>query len=323
MPYNSAGSTIRADLNAVVLEAQSADNYFIGAQAMPPLAVDAKSGSYPKMQIAGGALLDNIASERSRGSTYNQVTRNWTSDTYDCVDRGLEEAVDDVDQRDLSRFFNYEATAARLCYRNVALAHEIRAAAALINATTYGAGTNSAVAYTAANLATIDFAQDVLAAIERVNNNGTQANTIVLSSTVFVRLALSTKLQNWIRGSNAGQSNTPVNAKTIAASFADFGIERVLVGRARYNTAKKGATASMSSVWGTTYVWVGAVNPNAMTPQDGGSAFTFYWNAEGGLFVSETYRDESKRSNMVRVRQNTTEKVVDSTAGTLITTQYS
>lgn len=323
MPYNSAGSTIRADLNAVVLEAQSADRHFIGAQAMPAMSVDAKSGSYPKMQIAGGALLDNIATERSRGSSYGVVSRNWTSDTYDCVDRGLEEAVDDVDQRDLARFFNYEATAARLTYRNVALAHEIRVAAALLNTTNFGSATNSAVAYTAANLATIDFAQDVLAAIERVNNYGTAANTIVLSSTVLVRLALSTKLQSWIRGSNAGQSNVPVNAATIAQSFADFGISRVLVGRARYNTAKKGATASMSSVWGTTYAWVGNVNPNAMTPQDGGAGFTFYWNAEGGLFVTETYRDEGKRSNMVRVRQNTTEKVVDGTAGTLIATQYS
>lgn len=323
MPFNSAGSTIRADLNSVVLEAQSADSYFIGQLVVPPLGVEAKSGTYPKMQIAGGALLDNIATERSRGSSYGQVSRNWTTDTYDCVDRGLEEAVDDVDQRDLARFFNYEATAARLCYRNVALGHEIRAAAAIMSTGNFGSGTNSAVAYTTGNLATIDFAQDVLAAIERVNNNGTQANTIVLSSTVLVRLALSTKLQSWIRGSNQGQSTSPVNAATIAQSFGDFGITEVLVGRARYNTAKKGATASMSSVWGTTYVWVGNVNPSAMTPQDGGAGFTFYWNAEGGLFVTETYRDESKRSNIVRVRQNTTEKVVDGTAGTLITTQWS
>jgi hypothetical protein len=39
--------------------------------------------------------------------------------------------------------------------------------------------------------------------------------------------------------------------------------------------------------------------------------------------VTETYRNETRRSNIVRVRQNTTEKIVDATQGTLITTQYS
>jgi hypothetical protein len=58
-------------------------------------------------------------------------------------------------------------------------------------------------------------------------------------------------------------------------------------------------------------------------PQDGGAGFTLVWNAEGGIFVSETYRDEKRRSNMVRVRQNTTEKVINANAGTLITTQWS
>ena len=55
----------------------------------------------------------------------------------------------------------------------------------------------------------------------------------------------------------------------------------------------------------------------------GGAGFTLYWNQDGGLYTSETYRNEGRRSNMVRVRQNTAEKVVDATAGTLITTQYS
>lgn len=321
--YNSSGATIRADLNIKVEEAAAADSFFIGGDVMPPLGVDAKSGTYPKIDIAGGALLDNIATERSRGGSYGNVVRKWGTDSYDCVDRGLEEPVDDTDQKDLARFFNLEQAAARLVLRNVRLAHEVRVAAATFNTTNYGSATNSAVAYTIANLATIDFPQDVIAAVERVNNNGAVANTVVLSSTVFARLALSAKLQSWIRGTAEGQSKVAVNAASIAASFRDFGIERVLIGRARYNTAKKGAAASMASVWGTTHVWVGQVNPSASTPMDGGAGFTLYWNAEGGIWVTETYRDEAKRSNMVRVRQNTAEKVVDGTAGTLIATQWS
>ena len=317
----TSGATIRADINAVVEEAAGADSFFIGAKAMPPFGVDAKSGTYPKIQIAAGELLSSGSTDRSRGGSYGSVTRQWTTDTYDCVDRGLEEPVDDTDVKDLAKFFNLEASTARWVLRNMMLAHEVRVAAALINATTFGAGTNSAVAYTEANIATISFVADVLAAIERVRDNGNNPNTIILSSAVYNRVRRATPVVNFVAGSIG--MGAKVNATTLGQAFADEGITQVLVGKARYNSAKKGQAKSMSAVWGNTYAWVGTVNPGAASLQDGGAGFTLVWNAEGGLFVSESYRDEAKRSNIVRVRQNTTEKVVDATCGTLITTQYS
>lgn len=317
----SSGATIRADLNLKVEEAQMADDFFIGLRAMPPLSVDAKSGTYPKLQIAAGELLTSGATERSTDGSYGEVTRQWTNDTYDCVDRGLEERVDDAQARDVARFFNLEATAARLVLRQMMLAHEIRVAAALVNATTFGAGTNSAVAYTEANIATISFVADVLAAIERVRNNGTNPDTILLSSTVYNRIRRATPTLTFVQGSLGKGSQ--VTGSTLAQAFADEGIKQVLVGKARYNSAKKGQSHSAANVWGNTYVWVGKANNAALDAKEGGAGFTFYWNAEGGLFVTETYREEKRRGNIVRVRQNTTEKVVDATAGTLITTQYS
>lgn len=318
---NTAGATIRADLNLKVEEAQAADDFFIGTRALPPLGVDAKSGTYPKLQIATGELLTASATERSNDGSYGEVSRQWTSDTYDCVDRGLEERVDDAASRDLARWFNLEVTAARLVLRQMMLAHEVRAAAALVNATTFGAGTNSVVAYTAANIATISFVEDVLLAIERVRNNGTNPDTIVLSSTVYNRIRRATPVLTFVQGSQG--KGAQVTSNTIAQAFADEGIRQCLVGKARYNSAKKGQALSASNVWGNTYVWVGKSNPGAMDAKEGGAGFTFHWNAEGGLFVTESYRDDKRRGNVVRVRQNTTEKIVDSTAGTLITTQYS
>lgn len=316
----SSGATIRADLNLKVEEAQMADDFFIGTRAMPPLGVDAKAGTYPKLQIAAGELLTNSATERSTDGSYGEVTRQWTTDNYDCVDRGLEERVDDAQAKDVARFFNLESTAARLVLRQMQLAHEIRVAGALINAGTFGAGTNSGVAYTEANIATISFIADVLAAIERVRNNGTNPDTIVLSSTVYNRIRRATLVQNFVTGSIG--KGAEVTGGTLAQAFADEGIRQVLVGKARYNSAKKGQAHSAANVWGNTYIWVGKANQNALDAKDGGAGFTFYWNAEGGLFVTETYREEKRRGTIVRVRQNTTEKVVDATAGTLITTQY-
>jgi len=323
MLYPTSGATIRHDLNTVVEEGAGIEDGLIGLSVLPPLGVAAKSGSYPKIQLAGGALMDAVATTRERGGAYGRVSRKWTTDTYDCVDYGLEEAVDDVDAADLSRFFDAEATAARLTRRNVLLAHEVRAAAAIMSTGNFGAATNSSVAYTVANLATVSFIDDVLVAIETLRNSGVNANTIVLSSQVMARIKQATKVQGWIRGTLQGNIDRPVNAANLAASFMDEGIENVFVGRARQNTAKKGQALSASSIWGTTYVWVGRVNRSATDPKQGGAGFTFHWNQEGGLFVTETYRDEPNRSNMVRVRQNVTEKIVDGTSGTLIATQYS
>jgi hypothetical protein len=319
--YNTSGATLRGDLNAVVEQGSAADKWFIGAQVLPPTLVAAKSGQYPILKLAAAELLSQGATLRAPGGKYGEAVRAWDSATYDCLDRGLEEAVDDVVAKDLGRYFNVEATKARLCLRNVMLDHEVRAAAEIMSTGNFGSATNSVVAYTAANVATISFVADILAAIERVNDNGGQANTIVLSSTVLNRVKLGTLVQNFLRGSLPSDATLNVTANSIAAAFADNGITQCLVGRARINSAKKGQAYSASSVWGNTYIWVGDVR--AGDPGLGGAGRTLVWNEDGGLFSTETYRDESRRSNMVRVRQNTDEVIVDSTAGTLIATQYS
>jgi hypothetical protein len=318
--YPSSGATIRADINAVVEECAVVDSYFIGERALPQFGVDAKSGTYPKLQMAGAELMTAGTTVRTPTGSYGEVSRLWTYDTYDCVDRGLEEAIDDTTQEDVARFFNAEASSAKWCLRNVKLDHETRAATALINATTFGAGTAAAVAYTEANIATISFIADVLAGIERCRDNGCNPNTIVLSSTVYNRVRRGTLTVNFV-ASQVGKGAT-VTANAIAAALADEGIEQCLVGKARYNSAKKGQTKSITNCWGNTYVWVGKCSRGASSMTDGGAGFTLTWNAEGGMWVTETYRDEKRRSNMVRVRQHTAEKIVDATAGTLITTSY-
>lgn len=321
--YPTSGAVIRGDLNIVVEEASAADQFHIGLQVMPAMSVGLKSGTHPKIQLAEGELLTSKDTARGDDGSYSEIVRAYTADTYDCVDRGLEERVDDADQRDLARFFSLESAAARLTRRNVALAHETRVAAAINSTANFGAATNSAVAYTEANIATINFPLDVYAAIERVNAYGAMANTIVMGSTVFARIRRANLTVSHVRGSLVGQLQTPIDSSAIAASFRDAGIEHCYIGRARYNSANKKAAYSASSIWGTTYVWVGYTNPSAATAMDGGAGFTFYWNEDGGLFTTETYRDEKRRSNMVRVRHNVIEKVTDGTAGTLIATQYS
>jgi hypothetical protein len=323
--YPTSGAALRGDINAVVEQASAADKFFIADLVLPFVPVPARSGQYPVIQIAAGELLTPIATERKSTGSYGEVHRAITSDTYDCIDRGLEEAVGDTDAADYARYFAMESTAARLTLRNIKLAREVRVAAALMNASTFTNATNSAVAYTEGNIATIDFVRDVKAAVARVNGFGVVANTIIVSKTVADRLTRSTLLQNYMRGTFPSNVQFSANAQTLKQLFADDGIENVYVPRSVYNSAKKGQAFVSADIWGTTYVWVGAVKP-ARSPEamvEGGCGYTLHWNAEGGVYVTETYRNEQRRSNMVRVRQNNVEKIVDASAVTLITTQWS
>lgn len=319
--YPNSGATIRGDLNTFVEEAAGADRFFIGHIAMPEFGVEKKSGAYPRLKLTTGELLKPGSTVRTPHASYGRITRAWESDTYDTIDRGLEEQVDDVEQKDLARYFNAEQMAAKLVLRAMRLDHEIRVQGQIQNTTNFPA-TASVVAYTEALIATMDFPADVLAALERVANNGEEgADTIIMSPNVFNRVMRSTLMQNWVRGNRPTDSTLNLTASAIAGAFGENGISQILVGRARYDSAKKGQTFVAANIWNDTYVWVGKVASGDF--KNGGAGRTLVWNAEGGLFVTETYREEVTRSNVVRVRQHTVEKIVNAGAGTLITTQYS
>lgn len=318
--YPSSGATLRGDLNTFVEQGAGNDKFFIGLKVFPDFGVEKKSGQYPYLKLANGSLLNAGSSVRAPKGSYNEIDRSWDSDTYDTIDRGLEEAIDDVENEDQSRWFDSEVITSQLVLRAMMLDHETRVQAAVQNTGNFAA-TNSVVAYTLALKATMDFPTDVLAAIERVNDNGEIANSIVMSPNVLNRIKISTLMQNFIRGNRPSDSTTNITAAMIQQAFADNGIENVLVGRARYNSAKKGQAYSAARIWNDTYVWVGNIQGGDI--KAGGAGRTLVWNKEGGTFVTESYRDDKRRSNMIRVRQNTAEKVVNANAGTLITTQYS
>jgi len=312
----NSGAIFRGDLLTYVEEAARADELPIGTQVFPVYGVDLQQGQYPKFRIAAGELLNDESTLRSPGGTYGRVARKYEKDTYSCVDRGIEELVDDEQKRNISRFFSSEVIAAKLCLRSMTIAHERRVAAALYDSSTFTA-TNAIVAYTNANLATIDFVGDVLSAIDRLIQKGVVANTVVMSQQVYTRIRRSTILQNYLRGNRPSDSQQMIRKEDVAAAF---GLSQCLVGRMPYNAGKKGQAASLSQIWPNTYVWVGAVEGG--DPFAGGAGRTFVWNAEGGIFVTESYRDEQRRSDVVRVRHNTAEKVIDSTSGELITTNW-
>ncbi len=126
MSYIAGGTTIRADINQALIEAPQADVGLIGAELLPLQNVQAKSGTYLKVQLAAGELLSNNSAARGAGSEYQRGIRSFTSANYDTQEFGLEELLDDSSVQDLSRFFAVESETAKFLLRQIKLGHEKR-----------------------------------------------------------------------------------------------------------------------------------------------------------------------------------------------------
>ena len=102
---------------------------------------------------------------------------------------------------------------------------------------------------------------------------------------------------------------------------AALGVQTLAIGRAAYNTANKGKSYSGSFIVPDSKIIVGQVAGGEFTA--GGIGRTLVWAADAAGFVSESYRDEARRSNVLRVRMNTDEVVIDPNAAVRITTDFS
>ena len=320
MSFISGGSTIRADINQALVEAPDGDTGLIGAEIFPLLPVAAKSGQYLKVQLAQADLLNNDSKARSSASDYARVTRSFGTDSYDAVEYGLEEVIGDDFKADADRFFDLEASSARYLLRQLKIGHEKRVSDIINAATTpFTTADQSAIsAYTNANLANIDVAGDVAAARTELNKLGYEANAVLMSAPVFERIRRTTKLQNQFFGVVSDTKGRLLSEAEIAAAL---GVERVLVGRAAVNSANKNKSYSGGFIFPNTFITVANVQSGQFTAD--GIGRTLVWSADApGGFVTESYRDEARRSNVLRVRMNTAEKLIDANAGVRITTSF-
>lgn len=323
--YSNAAAVARPDLSVTILEGAPDPADFIADRVLPVLNSDEQSGQYPILPMMTSQAFKDAATARESNGAYGQIKRGYKWGNFDCVDYGLEEPIDDKDARNISRFFAMEQASAALCFGNCLISREIRTAAAIMSASTFTA-TAAGVACTETLIATVNYVKDIQSARRRLAQKGIRLNTIVMDEVLFDQMMRSTLFQNFMRGNRPSDILAVYPEQTVAAAL---GVNQVLIGRAGYDTAPTGKTTTLSSVWGTTYYWCGEVDAGG-TIVGGrvlnafrGAGRTIVWVKEGGLWVTETYRKEDIRSDVVRVRQDVVEKIFNSKAGELITTSYS
>lgn len=82
---------------------------FIGMQIMPLFPVSEQSAQYPVIPIE--SILKLKETGRAPRGKYNRSDYDFEADTYSCTENGWEEAVDDVERKLYTRYFDAETVA--------------------------------------------------------------------------------------------------------------------------------------------------------------------------------------------------------------------
>lgn len=318
MIYQNATAAPREELNDYVMESTTIPAMFVAEEILPQRPLRLPTGHYPKITVADGDLMRAATAARAPGAGFARWQAAVGDGSLSLVQYPEELQIPDEQQMLYEDYFDLEATFALEATHRIARLREILVQGQIQNATNFDA-VNSTVAYTNANLATISFVADVLAAIRRVKARGELANTIVISGTVYDRIRLAPLVQAFIAGAN--QPGAVVNPNTIQRAFEEHGIRKVLIADAYVNQSAPNSSTVINPIWNNTYIWVGNVQSGDL--KAGGVGRTFYWEKEGPLYSISTYRDEPKKSNIIRASITPQAAITNTRAGTLITTQYS
>ncbi len=309
-------------VTANVIQGMQRKGNFGGMEIAKPIEQYSLSANYPIIELDDNFGMKDNLEARTPGSGFKQVDANIKLDTSTVTGDGCEVSVDKSIVRDTEKSgLNVLSAYGMMLMRSAYIEHESRVAD-ICQGSDFDS-VNSGTAYTNANKSSADPAEDIQAAIERVNGRGENADTIVIPVTVWNRIRFFKKLQEFVSGTiNPAAQTTAAN---LAKAFGDEGIRRVIIGRGRENTAKKGQSANISTIWDADHIWVGSTDAAAETGDNNslGNAIATFFSAEFAQpYVIENYFSDERRSEVLRVYGETNVKTINAQSGTRIATQY-
>ncbi|MBS0328227.1 MAG: hypothetical protein JSR30_00110 [Proteobacteria bacterium] len=318
MVYQNTVAVPREELNDVVMESVTTDEQFIGLQLLPAKPMNLPTGHVPKIEIGKGNLMRASRKKRSPGATFDRWQSAISDHSITLLQTSEEVLLPDEQTMLYEDYFAFESVYAVEATNRLRRGHEIDVETAIFDPSALTA-TNTLVAWTYANIATMTPVTDILNCIRRLKAVGEAPNTIAFPGPIYDLVRQSADMKSFIAGSiNPGAI---VTTDTIQAAFAKQGIKQVLVGESYVNESDSTNSDVINAIWPNTYVFVGSCQPGEL--KSGGVGRSFFWEKEGPLFNIQSYRDENRKSNVIRALKTTSADLTNTRCGQLITTQYS
>ena len=336
----------RQELAVAVEQGAGSPLDLIGEKILPAYGLNYRTAHYIRLTAADTQARRTIADAkflRASGTKFERFSMKFADGLLSVVTRGVEADLPFEAQMDYDRYLDIEQVVCTRMGQIQTYTTEYLIMSAVTSTATFGAATNSAVPYTAANAQTNSFFSDVISATRRGKARGERYDTLEMSGPVFERVRQSPYVLSYLRGIyGAGIVEISVNA--IQQALAEFGIKQVLIGDCYVNTGAEGTQVD-TQVWPNGLMWIGRAG-NVSTPADldgvavptfGGIGIDTFWegydnnglptaDTEGKTFAGgnyvEVYPDKSTDTWIVRLKMSKTPTILNANAGELIATQY-
>jgi len=216
--------------------------------------------------------------------------------SYSCDEHAIAMALGPRTISNSDSVFRLETSAAMWVADQLLIEREYAVSTTIFSATNF---TNTAAVTTQWDLAAGDPVSDIMAAMDKVEDQttGRSANTIVMGIAVWREVARNPNVMTFMfgAGGNGPQIVTPLLFENFLSGYVGHPV-KIHVGRAVYNTEKEGGTAVPTKMWGKN-CWVGFVPsaPSMMTPA---AAYIFR-----SQYEVRKYNEQLTKSTVVEGRE--------------------
>lgn len=315
----SSLATLRPDLATFLeFDLESERQGYVATEVFPVMDVASQAGTFGKIPIE--QLLQQRVTRRAPGAGYARGEFSFTTATYATEEHGAEEPVDDREAKMYAEYFDAEQISTMRAFSAVLRNAEQRVADATFNTSTWtGSALTTAITNEWDDAANCTPVTDVEAAVKKIyEGSGLWANALVINRQVFRNLRNSAQIIDRIESAGAGNA-TKARDITVEMLKAVFDLDYVIVAGVSKNTANEAKAATPTQIWSGEYAMVCKIaTGNDMREPCIGR--TFHWSQDGSSIggTVESYRDETVRGNVIRVRHDVAEVVLYPQAGHLL-----
>lgn len=300
---------VHIDSTLSQMSVQYKNEEYIWPQVFPRLPVKKRSDKYfvydkdQQFRLPSDAL--------SAKAMPNQVEMKLSNDNYSVKDRGLSDYVSAEEEANADSPLRPRADSAEFLTDQLHLAQEKRVADVAFAAATYPTANKIQLSGTGRwGQSADDPINDILTGLDTAFM---RPNTIVMGAEVFSVFRSLPEVIDAVKASVGAQPRGGIASLPEIAQL--FDVQRVLVGRARYNTAKEGQTGAYSRIWGKHCALL-YINPN-----QGAKTITFgrtFSETDFSVYTAFDGKVGVKGATFIKNTWNGDEKVIASDVGYFI-----
>jgi len=276
-----------------VATAKNLDQQLIAGIVAPEVPVSMLSDSY----VTFGA--EDLRIDNSKYSDQAQIARvTWSESdsSYQCDEFALEAKISWAKMKNADTALRLERRYTTGLARKLKLQREKAVADLVFSASTFSGKTAALAAADRWDVDTSNPVKKVSDAKETVRLAcGIEPNAVVIGAAVWAGLRNHPDITSRVAGLVAG---TPASEAQAAAAL---GVDRVIIGRAIYNSGIEGGTATNANIWGK-YALVCYIDPISGGDAEGTitPAQTFVCDVAGSPFSTFTYESNQSRSHIIQ-----------------------